>query len=33
MDLDTLLAERAIERQLIRFARGMDERDWEPSGP
>ncbi len=29
MDLDTLLAERAIERQLIRFARGMDERDWE----
>ncbi len=29
MDLDTLLAEREIERQLIRFARGMDERDWD----
>lgn len=29
MDLDTLLAEREIERQLVRFARGMDERDWD----
>ena len=29
MDLDTLFAEREIERQLIRFARGMDERDWD----
>lgn len=27
-DLDILVAERAIARALIRFARGMDERDW-----
>jgi hypothetical protein len=29
LDLDAVLAEREIERQLIRFARGMDERDWD----
>lgn len=28
MDLETLLAERDIERRLIRFARAMDEREW-----
>lgn len=28
MDLEGLLAERAIYQQLIRFARAMDERDW-----
>lgn len=28
IDLDTLLAERAIARALHRFARAMDERDW-----
>jgi hypothetical protein len=28
MNLDVLLAEREIYRQLIRFARAMDERDW-----
>ncbi|MDP6979993.1 MAG: nuclear transport factor 2 family protein [Myxococcota bacterium] len=28
MDLDQLLAEREIYRQLVRFARAMDERDW-----
>jgi hypothetical protein len=28
MDLATLLAERAIYRQLIGFSRAMDERDW-----
>ncbi len=27
-DLTTLLAERDIYRQLVRFARAMDERDW-----
>ena len=29
MELETLLAERAIYRQLVRFAQAMDERDWE----
>ncbi len=29
MDMETLLAEREISRQLIRMARAMDERDWE----
>lgn len=29
MTLETLLAERAIYRQLVRFARAMDARDWE----
>jgi hypothetical protein len=29
MDLQTLLDERAITRQLARFARAMDERDWD----
>jgi hypothetical protein len=29
MLLDTLIAEREIYRQLITFARAMDERDWE----
>lgn len=29
MDIQTLLAEREIYRQLVRFARGMDERDWD----
>ena len=28
MNLDILLAEREIERQLISFARAMDNRDW-----
>ena len=28
MNLDSLLAEREIERQLISFARAMDNRDW-----
>ncbi|GAB3279588.1 nuclear transport factor 2 family protein [Parahaliea aestuarii] len=28
MNLDTLLAERAIYRALVQFARAMDERDW-----
>ena len=28
-DLDALLAEREITRQLVRFARAMDDRDWE----
>jgi len=28
MTLDDLIAERAIQRQLVRFARAMDERDW-----
>tara|TARA_R110002072_G_scaffold278010_1_gene439807 strand:- start:136 stop:588 length:453 start_codon:yes stop_codon:yes gene_type:complete len=28
MNIDTLLAEREITRQLIRFARAMDARDW-----
>ncbi|MCX2982338.1 nuclear transport factor 2 family protein [Halieaceae bacterium IMCC14734] len=28
MDIDTLLAEHEITRQLIRFARAMDTRDW-----
>lgn len=28
-DLDTLLAERAIYRQLVQVARGMDARDWD----
>ncbi|OCC22499.1 hypothetical protein MB02_16715 [Croceicoccus estronivorus] len=27
-DLDSLLAIRAIEQNIIRFARAMDERDW-----
>lgn len=29
MDLQTLLAEREITHALIRFARAMDERDWD----
>lgn len=29
MDLETLVAERDITRALIRFARAMDERDWD----
>ena len=28
MDMHVLLAEREISRQLIRFARAMDARDW-----
>ena len=28
MDLKTLVDERDIQRQLIRFARAMDERNW-----
>ena len=32
MDLQTLLDERNIYRQLVRFARAMDERDWESLG-
>ena len=28
MNLDTLLAERAIYRALVMFARAMDARDW-----
>lgn len=28
-NLDTLLAERAIYRQLVQVARGMDARDWD----
>ncbi|MBT4512683.1 MAG: nuclear transport factor 2 family protein [Chloroflexi bacterium] len=28
MNLDVLLAEREINRQLVGFARAMDERDW-----
>ena len=29
MDLEQLIAERAIYRQLVRFARAMDARDWD----
>lgn len=29
MELDTLVAERDIARQIIRFGRAMDDRDWE----
>jgi hypothetical protein len=29
MDTEESLVEREIERQLIRFARGMDDRDWD----
>lgn len=29
IDLETLMAERAIHRQLVAFARAMDERDWQ----
>lgn len=29
MTLETLLAERGIARELTRFARAMDERDWD----
>lgn len=29
MTFETLLDERAIYRQLVRFARAMDERDWD----
>ncbi len=29
MNLETLLAEREIYRQLVRFARAMDSRDWQ----
>lgn len=29
MNLETLLAERAIYRALVAFARAMDERDWD----
>ena len=29
MQLETLLAERAIYRQLVRLARAMDQRDWQ----
>ena len=32
MDLDTLLAERQIYRQLVSFARAMDQRDWDGLG-
>jgi hypothetical protein len=28
-DVDLLLAERAIARQIVRFARAMDDRDWD----
>jgi SnoaL-like domain len=29
MNLETLLSESEIQRQLIKLARGMDEKDWE----
>jgi SnoaL-like protein len=29
MEIEVLLAEREIYRQLVRFARAMDERDWD----
>lgn len=29
MDLDTLIAEREIAHAIYRFARAMDERDWD----
>lgn len=29
MDIEQLIAERAIYRQLVRFARAMDSRDWD----
>lgn len=29
MDIEQLIAERAIYRQLVRFARAMDARDWD----
>ena len=29
MDIETLIAEREIYRQLVRFARAMDERNWD----
>lgn len=32
MDLETLVAEREITAQLVRFARAMDERDWTTCG-
>ena len=28
-DLEFMLVERAIEREVVRFARAMDERDWD----
>ena len=29
MDIETLIAEREIYRQLVHFARAMDERNWD----
>jgi hypothetical protein len=29
LDIEILLAERAIARQIVRFGRAMDDRDWE----